>query len=145
MRSSWVLHIWGQAQTTETMALEPLVGWLKDNNGKLVIDWDGEDNMRKIRSRVNIVPKGCSCKSGCTTNRCGCRKKEIPCGVGSSCKDRLNQEERNMDSVEESDSSSGESDTDLEQDNYNLETHVDGIMTEVSGQWEAITDDDNSE
>ena len=48
-----------------------------------------------------------------------------------------------MDSVEESNSSSDESDTALEQDNYNLETHVDEIMTEVFGQWEI--DHDSSE
>ena len=40
MRSSSVLHLWRQAQTTGAVALEPLVGngWLKNNNGKLVID-----------------------------------------------------------------------------------------------------------
>ena len=40
----------------------------------------------------------------------------------------------NMDSIEESDLSSGESDTDLEQENNNLETHIDEIITEVFGQ-----------
>lgn len=144
--------MWRQAQTTGTMALEPLVGngWLKDNNGKLAIDWDSEDNMRKIRSRVNLVLKGCSCKSGCTTKRCGCRKNEIHCGAGCSCKSCSNQEhnvECHMD-TEESESSSDDnddSDTDLEQENDNLETYVDQIMTEVFGQWEAPMDDDSCE
>ena len=47
--------------------------------------------------------------------------------------------------MEESDSSSDDTDTDPEQDDDNLETYVDQIMTEVFGQWEATSDDDSSE
>ena len=129
------------------MTLEPLVGngWLKDDDGKLAIDWDSEDNMKRVRSKVNLVLKGCCCKGGCTTNRCGCRKKGIPCGVGCSCKNCCNQEhDVEMCNMEESDSSSDDTDTDPEQDD-NLETYVDQIMTEVFGQWEATSDDDSSE
>lgn len=94
LRSSWVLHMWRQAQTTGDMALEPLVGngWLKDQHGNLAIDWDSEDNMTQVRSRVDLVLKGCSCKGGCSTNKCGCRKKGIPCGVGCRCTGCENQE-----------------------------------------------------
>ena len=46
--------------------------------------------------------------------------------------------------TEESESSSDNSDSDTEE-NDNLETYVDQIMTEVFGQWEAPTDDESSE
>ena len=41
--------MWRQAQCTGTMTLEPLVGngLLKDDDGKLAIDWDSEDNMKE--------------------------------------------------------------------------------------------------
>ena len=60
-------------------------GWIKDQKGKLAIDWDSQENTMKIRNRVDLVPKGCSCKGGCTTNRCGFGKKGVPCGVGCGC------------------------------------------------------------
>ena len=49
LRSSWVLHMWRQAQTSGDMVLEPLLGngWRKDQNGKLEIDWESEENTRK--------------------------------------------------------------------------------------------------
>ena len=152
LRSSWVLHMWRQAQTTGTMALEPQLGngWLKDQDGKLTIDWDSEENMKKIRSRVDLVLKGCSCKGGCTMNRCGCRKKGIPCGVGCGCTGCVNQEHHHEASdmqcdsnTEESASSSDESD--IEQENENLDTYVNKIMNEVFGHWETPTDNDSSE
>ena len=46
--------------------------------------------------------------------------------------------------MEENDSSD-DSDTDPEQDNDDLETYVDQVMTEVFGQWEATSDDDSSD
>ena len=65
------------------------------------------------------------------------------------CKNCLNQEhnrmECNTDNTEESDWSSSESNTDLEQENDIVEMCVDQTMIEVFGQREAITDDDSSE
>ena len=118
-----------QTQTTGTMALEPLVGngWLKDQEGKLTIDWESEENMKKIKSRVDIVLKGCSCKGGCATNRCSCRKEGTSCGVGCGCRGCVNQEHQHdmqSDSItEESASSSNESnESNPEQESDNLET-----------------------
>ena len=92
--------------------------------------------------------KGCSCKGGCSTNRCGCRKKGIPCGVGCGCTGCVNKEDQhetinNMPVDSNTDSSTDESDT--EQENDNLDTYVNKIMNEVFGQWEAPTDNHSSE
>ena len=92
LRSSWVLHMWRQAQTTGTMSLVGN-GWSKDERGK-AIDWDSNENLTKIRNRVDLVLKGCSCKGGCSTNRCGCRRKGIPCGVGCGCTGCVNKEDQ---------------------------------------------------
>ena len=32
-----------------------------------------------------LLTKGCHCKTGCTTGRCGCRKKGQNCTEGCSC------------------------------------------------------------
>ena len=115
-----------QAQTSRDMALEPLLGngWQKDQNGKLETDWESEENTRKIRSRVDLVLKGYSCKGGCTTNKCGCRKKGIPCSVGCRCTGCENHkhhheprdvehhhEARNVESDSDTEESASESDT----------------------------------
>ena len=38
-----------------------------------------------MRERVQLLTKGCKCKSGCSTGRCGCRRKGNNCSEGCSC------------------------------------------------------------
>ena len=94
-RSCWILHLWQQAQCNH-MQLAPLQGhgWTRDRDGKLDIYWDTEENRHKVKSRVDLLMKGCSCKSGCTTKRCGCRKNGEACGPGCRCVNCKNTEER---------------------------------------------------
>ena len=140
LRSCWVLHMWRQAQVTGTMALEPLIGngWLKDQEGKLAIDWESEENITKVKSRVDLVLKGCSCKAGCTTNRCGCRKKRVPCGVGCGCSNCTNHED--LYRIEEADANQHDSsneDSDASSSDERDDTtqaYVNQIMKEVFGE-----------
>ena len=100
--------------------------WSKDEKGKLAIDWDSDENLTKIRNRVDLVLKGCSCKGGCSTNRCGCRRKGIHCGVGCGCTGLYKQGRPARDNImpvdSNTDSSTDESDT--EQENDDLDTYV---------------------
>ena len=91
LRSCWVLHLWQQAQSSN-MVLATLHGngWVKDMDGKLDVFWDTEDNMSKVKKRVQLLMRGCGCKSGCRTNRCGCRKSNTACGPGCRCIDCTN-------------------------------------------------------
>lgn len=75
-RVCWVLDMWRQADLHQ-MSLKPITeyGW-NINNDILTVDWDCEDNMKAVRERVEGLLKGCSCKTGCETRQCGCRKKE---------------------------------------------------------------------
>ena len=77
-RSCWVLHMWRQA-ADNMVVLAPLAGngWIKED-GKFLIDWDSKDNMHAVRQRVDLLLKGCACKSGCKTKRCGCKKMVYP-------------------------------------------------------------------
>ena len=69
-----MLHMWQQADQ-RAMSLEPIenYGWaIKDNS--LAILWDSKDNITAIRKRVHLLLEGCKCATGCTTNRCGCKR-----------------------------------------------------------------------
>ena len=88
-RSCWIIHMWQQAEC-RNMVLAPLNGngWTqKDDENKLCIDWDSEDNMSRVKERVRLLMKGCGCKTGCKTGRCGCRKNGNTCGPGCRCTD----------------------------------------------------------
>ena len=68
------------------MVLHPLTdfGW-NVTDESLTFDWDSENNMEAVRQRVVQLLKGCKCKTGCTTSRCGCRKKGKQCSEGCEC------------------------------------------------------------
>ena len=38
-----------------------------------------------LKQRVMVLTRGCKCKTGCSTGRCGCRKKGIQCLEGCLC------------------------------------------------------------
>ena len=60
------------------------LGW-KTSDGCLEIDWDDPLNCAKIRERVNLLLRGCSCKKGCDTRQCSCLKTGKICGPGCRC------------------------------------------------------------
>ena len=51
----------------------------------LEIFWDTAENIQKIKQKVRLLMNGCSCKSGCRTGRCGCKKRGAVCGAGCCC------------------------------------------------------------
>ena len=84
-RSCWIIDMWRQADKNN-MVLQPLNshGWTIDD-GHLTIDWDSMENIKAIQDRVSLLTKGCKCKTGCTTARCGCKKKRMNCSAGCMC------------------------------------------------------------
>ena len=48
--------------------------------------------MFKVKQRVRLLMKGCRCKSGCRTGRCGCKKSSTICSPGCRCTDCENTE-----------------------------------------------------
>ena len=85
LRSCWVSNMWSQA-TSAHYHLLPLneYGWRVSDN-ELSIDWDDPTNIQKVRNTVHLLLKGCSCKKGCKTRRCGCLKEGRKCGPGCTC------------------------------------------------------------
>ena len=114
-RSCWVLHMWRQATNNEMNIESPVGnGWIEDN-GKLAIDWESQENIQKVRKRVDLLLKGCACKTGCKTNRCSCKRNCLACSPGCRCMHCCND-----------DSPSREEDI--------LEAEVDDIMNSVFGE-----------
>lgn len=82
MRSCWILHMWGQADSNN-MVLKPITNCGCDNKIKIV--WDTKQNMEAIRNQVLVLTSGCKCKTGCTSEWCSCRKKQQQCTEGCQC------------------------------------------------------------
>lgn len=86
LRSCWIFHSWQQA-LSNTVVCGTLNGngWLREADGKLSIQWDTEESITHVKERVMLLMKGCGCKSGCTSGRCGCKKRNVLCGPGCRC------------------------------------------------------------
>ena len=84
-RSCWVIDMWRQAdRNTMQVADITSCGW-NVIDGILSIDWDSNENQATVNERVLLLTKGCKCKTGCTTGRCGCQKKGQSCSEGCAC------------------------------------------------------------
>jgi hypothetical protein len=94
-RTCWVMGYWNQA-AKNVMTMEDLHnnGW-KYDGAELVVEWDSEENSRDVRERVDLLTKGCKCRTGCTTLRCSCRKSGGTCSVGCECINCKNLDKRN--------------------------------------------------
>ncbi|VDI68231.1 Hypothetical predicted protein [Mytilus galloprovincialis] len=74
LRCCWVMQYWKQGNTN-FMSLPDLnsYGW-NISDGEITVVWDTEINFKKVNDTIQWYTKGCSCKSGCTTLRCSCKK-----------------------------------------------------------------------
>ena len=88
--------------------------------------------------------KVCSCKSGCKTNRCGCKEKDSYCGPGCECNNLpLKQVEDVIDDQEESecDSDIDNSDEDGSSGSSDEEIETEIIITETVDTTSFFLDD----
>ena len=89
----------------------------------------------KVTDTINFLTKGCTCRKGCRTNQCGCRKKGNICGPGCQCQDCANTETThtctdNLSSESEGESESGE-ESGSEDSLNNPEESSEYIQTEI--------------
>ena len=75
-----------------SMVIPPITrfGWVITNEDNLSVEWDSKRNIQSIRERIQVLTEGCSCTSGCSTRRCGCKKKDTHCSIGCDCTNCLN-------------------------------------------------------
>ena len=129
-----MLAIWRQANRNN-IEYPPLdmYGWKLTDTGTLLIDWDSEENMTEVRTRVALIRKGCGCKTGCMTARCKCKKSGNHCGPGCTCLGCCNVEAsttQDVMDIELAETLHHESDV------SDLEGEVDEIMQNVFGDYE---------
>lgn len=86
LRACWVFKFWLQADIKSHSLLPSLLdyGW-KLNESCLECVWDSETNFQQVEQTINWYTKGCACRTGCSTNRCKCRKSKMICGPGCKC------------------------------------------------------------
>lgn len=89
LRSCWVAKMWSNSiEEDPYQGLPPPeeCGWCLDESGAYTYDWECPEVVSKVKDTINFLTKGCSCKKGCKTNQCGCRKKKNVCGPGCQCR-----------------------------------------------------------
>lgn len=121
--SCWVATMWlGSVMEKPYDKLPP-----PENNGwEIIYDKYREcpTVMSQVKRTIDFLTKGCTCKKGCQTQRCGCRKKGNHCGPICSCFNCSNITEHqnlgNTDPGEDSDTS--DEDEEQSQTLYEQET-----------------------
>ena len=87
LRSCWVSRMWQNATLPNLFHSLPRpddCGWI-EKDGKFSIDWEAPEVLEKVKTTIDFLIKGCSCKKGCKSKICGCRKKDTYCGPGCEC------------------------------------------------------------
>ena len=111
--SCWVCKLWKNSPLCDVYDNLPRPedsGWMiRPTDASYQIDWEAPDVAAEIQSNIDFLLKGCSCKKGCRSRNCGCRKKGNYCGPGCECQGCSNlpvevQQEENDDSDDDEDS-----------------------------------------
>lgn len=93
LRSSWVYQMWQCSNQCDIYSSLPKLedsGWTICEEGRYAIDWEAPEVVEKVKSTIQFLTKGCSCKKGCASNNCGCRIKSKHCGPGCECQGCVN-------------------------------------------------------
>ena len=98
-------------------------GWTIDAMGNHSIDWDAPDLQERVKGTIQFLTKGCTCKHGCKTRRCSCKKKSKHCGPGCECQGCVNLDVKTRHSSP-SDTSNSDSDDTENESELRLECEV---------------------
>ena len=116
LRSCWVSQFWQHSNHPDIFTRLPVPeesGWLLQCD-KYAIDWESTKVQQTVRQHIEFLTKGCNCKKGCRTLKCGCRKRSRNCGPGCLCQGCSNinraQQSDSLPHNSSSSSSSGSSD-----------------------------------
>ena len=83
--SCWVSKMWQNSHLPDLYSNLPqpqTYGWNISSDGTFAIDWEAPEVQEKIHTNIQILTKGCHCKTGCKSKVCGCRKKLRYCRPG---------------------------------------------------------------
>ena len=117
-------------------------GCLKLEESTYSFDWECPKIQSQVKDTIDFLTKGCSCKKGCHSNHCHCRKKGNYCGRGCQCHSCINMSTTNIAKQTLETSSEEESEEECErqsgrQEQMNLESEDESgneqeeIITEI--------------
>ena len=92
-RSCWIAGMWSNSSEEDIEdSLPPPeeCGWKKANDGSYTVDWECPRVQRQVQDTIEFLTKGCSCRSGCLSRRCGCVRNGHHCGPGCHCQNCKN-------------------------------------------------------
>ena len=124
LRSCWVSHMWSNSSEEDvhqSLTNPEACGWKKNSDGTFSFDWECPDVLQNVQETIDFLIKGCSCKRGCQTQRCGCKKNGHQCGPGCQCHDCQNLPVSSGPATTSDTESSSESSSDNEE---NIETEI---------------------
>ena len=118
LRSCWISQMWQRSSYPDIFSTLPapeLSGWVLQSDNNYVIDWESPEVQLNIRHNIEFLTKECSCKKGCKTLQCGCRKRSRNCGPGCLCQGCTNVNTEELESLPNDDASSSCDETDDEE------------------------------
>ena len=140
LRSCWVSQFWQHSNHPDIFTRLPVPeesGWLLQCD-KYAIDWESTEVQQTVRQRIEFLTKGCNCKKGCRTLKCGCRKRSRNCGPGCLCQGCSNiNNTQQSDSLPHNSSNSSSSSSSSSSDEETTKSDDEQPLEE-----EVITDDD---
>ena len=131
MRSCWIKGMWANSTKPDQydgLSTPESHGWLKTDN-VYSIDWEDKEVVHKIQKTLDFLDKGCTCKTGCKTKRCGCQKAGRHCGAGCECRGCTNTQLGGVQEMDEEQEIDEESE--LSEEEYDTEDSEEGLQTEI--------------
>ena len=81
----------------EFLPVPETCGWTNNPDGTFAFDWDSKEVQQTVQKTIEFLMKGCSCKKGCTSHRCGCVKNSRQCGPSCHCQNCQNASQPSSD------------------------------------------------
>lgn len=129
-RVCWVSRMWNNSileDPYESLENGEDHGWSKSEEGVYEFEWESPDVTKQVEETIHFLTKGCSCKQGCRTRKCGCVKKSMLCGPGCECRGCINVSHKRK----EADHSPEEDEVDEEGSSSDSDSEQSDIETEV--------------
>ena len=125
LRTCYICNLWSNSHLSDIycgLSLPENSGWILNVNGSYLIDWEDPIKQDHIRQNMDYLLSGCGCKKGCTSGKCGCKRKQAFCGPGCVCSGCKNVPEISTINTHSSEIHSS-SDSDVSSDD-DLETEI---------------------
>ena len=74
-----------QQDVFQNLPLPENHGWKFSEDGRYTIDWESPEVQDRVKGTIEFLTKGCTCKQGCHTRQCDCKKQSKLCGPGCEC------------------------------------------------------------